>query len=274
MRTRSNRRTSWFDSPPSFSGDRSSRTTRRRHSTTPPDFPEEIETQPAQSTFAHAPSAPLLSPDAILRNVAFVALVGTLALMFLNVALYVGVVAVGVLVPAWRTFKTLERPADPIEIVEIDGDLVQIPSTSPGETGYGGANLALRNWHKYWILATILFTTHAFVGRPFITAVIPVALYRVALLSLLSWMNANHGANSAHVYDTVVKPALIKSEHAIDVCVESALGQIDYFTRQVILAVNQVVEPYARQLEHAAEVTRRQMEEQSHRRNIPGGYFD
>lgn len=280
MRTRSSRRTCWFDSAASSNGsaDTAARGPRRRraenNNNSDAGITEDFTTPHSEPGYPMTPSAPLLSPDAVLRNLAFVAVLGTLALLFINVALYVGVVVVGVLIPAWRTFKALEQPATNVEIIEIDGDLVEIPSSSPHAVSYDEVNDNLRNWHKYWILTAMLLAIHAFVGRPFVSPIIPGALYRVGFLCLFSWMNSNRGANAARLYDAFVKPTLLRSEHAIDVCVESALGHIDGFTRHIILAVNQVVEPYARQLEHAAETTRRQMENQARHRNIPANYFD
>lgn len=220
------------------------------------------------------PSAPLLSSDAVLRNVAVVAVLGTLALLFLNAALYVSLVATAVLVPAWRTFKALEQPAAPIEIIEIDGDIVHLPSSSSLNHDANVQAHDLQNLHKYWVMAAFLFAAHAFVFGPFLTAIVPPTLYRSALLWSVVWMNANRTANAARLYDTFLQPALIRSEHAIDICVESVMGHVDAVTRHLILGVNQAVEPYARQLEHAAAATRRQMEEQAHPHAIPSDYFD
>ena len=72
--------------------------------------PVSAVTRISATRYLTTPTAPLLSSDAVLRNVAFVSVLFALALLFLNIALYIAVVSVGILVPAWRTFKTLERP--------------------------------------------------------------------------------------------------------------------------------------------------------------------
>lgn len=207
-----------------------------------------------------------LSSDAVLRNVAFVSVVFAIGLMFLNVALYVGVMMVGIMIPAWRTFKQLERPVQHNIIDDVDAPVTVVASDD--------FDPSLRNWHKYWILTAFLLTLHAFILRPFLPSFLPTTLYHAGVMCIFSWLNSNKAANAALLYDTFVKPALARSEHMIDVCVESVLAQSDSFTRHIILAINQAVEPYARQLEHAANASRRHMEEQARRESIVDSYFD
>lgn len=231
----------------------------RNYNNNTPVYPNASMTTPP-SRSAH------LSSDAVLRNVAFVSVVFAIGLMFLNVALYVGVMMVGIMIPAWRTFKHLERPVQHNIIDDVDAPITVVASDNFDPT--------LRNWHKYWILTAILLTLHAFVLRPFLPSFLPTTLYHAGVMCIFSWLNSNKAANAALLYDCFVKPALSRSEHMIDVCVESILAQSDSFTRHIILAINQAVEPYARQLEHAANASRLQMEEQARRESIVDSYFD
>lgn len=219
-----------------------------------------MTTPPTSSGSTH------LSSDTVLRNVAFVSVVFAIGLMFLNVALYIGVMMVGIMIPAWRTFKQLEQPVQHNIIEDVDAPITLVTSDD--------SDPSLRNWHKYWILTAILLTLHAFIFRPFLPSFLPTTLYHAGVMCIFSWLNSNKAANAALLYDSFVKPALARSEHMIDVCVESVLAQSDSFTRHIILAINQAVEPYARQLEHAANASRRQMEEQARRESIVDSYFD
>lgn len=294
MRTRSSVRQSWFDSSSAVPNmtERPNRQSRRRPRSTSQSNPSPSSSsehnqhpppiQTINPTYPTTSTAPLLSSDAILRNVAFVSVLFALGLMFLNIALYVAVVSVGILVPAWRTFKTLERPSQQIDIIEIDDELIHIPSPSQTQqqlqneqqNSARDLEVEMRNWHKYWILTGFIFALHCFLINPFVSTIVPDSLYKASLLSLFTWLNSYKASNAARIYDTFIKPTLSRSEHTIDVAVESLLTYLDSFTQHIILGVNQAVEPYARQLGHAADITRRRIEEQTHRDAARANYFN
>lgn len=251
-----------------------------QHSRESPNDARSISEEPQIPTI---PSSRLLSSDAVLRNTAVAAIFLSLGLLFLNFALYVAVILTAVVIPAWRTFKTLERPAPVVEVIEIDDEVVPVPVlpddsdlTAIHATGISHKTHsdALCVWHKYWVLVAVIFALNSVILHPFIFSMFPVPLYRSALLWLFVWLNTSYGANAAVVYDSFIRPLFLRSEHTVDVVVTSVLGHVDYISRHIILGVSRAVEPYARQLEHAAEVTRRQMAEQARRNHVPRNYFN
>lgn len=306
MRNRSNARRSMFSDSSSTSDPLGAfeqsawssrlRSRRRRASSSPyHEDSDESPISPAPPPVPRMPSSRLLSPDAVLRNTAVAGIFLALGFLFLKVVLYIAVIMTGVIIPAWRTFKSLERPRAPlqdaVEFIEIDGDMVEVEHPSddagiditsdpamgnPASAGMSqsACNDQLRVWHKYWILIAILCALDSMLLRPFVFAILPTPIYHAALVWLFVWLNTSRAANAAAIYDTFVRPVLVRSEHAVDVGVTSVLGHVDYISRHIILGANRVVEPYARQLEHAAAVTRRQMEERAREAHVPDNYFN
>lgn len=62
----------------------------------------------------------------------------------------------------------------------------------------------------------------------------------------------------------------LKSEHVVDKIVDRLLRKLDVVSREAVVRVNCVMEPCARQLEHAAEATRREMREMAEERLVRG----
>lgn len=236
----------------------------------------------------------------MLRNVAILAVAGTIALAFLNLFLYLAIFAVGLLAPAWQTFKALEaRDAaaakpKPVQVIEVtedgsqesdDDDWVpeslkraaaaerrarreeELRSRREEELRVEKSENeeALRNWQAYWVMAGLLFASDG-VLRPILGSMLPRALYGAGLFSAVTWLTRNRGGNAAAVYAAVVRPMFLKSEVAVDKAVDKMMKQMDVVSRQAVVGVNQVVAPYARQLEHAAAETGRQLQEQAHGR--------
>lgn len=306
MRTRSNARRSLFSDSAGLSDPLGAhqhnswssplRARRRRASSSP--YSEESDDSPispAPPLPPRMPSARLLSPEAVLRNTAVAGIILALGFLFLKFVLHIAVILTGVVIPAWRTFKSLERPRAPlqesVEFIEIDGDMVQVEDLSDDAGIDGTSDPIARNprsvnmprsarneqlgvWHKYWILMAILFTLDSMLLRPFVFAIIPTPIYHAVLVWLFAWLNSSRAGNAAAIYDGFVKPVLLRSEHVVDVGVTAVLGHVDYISRHIILGANRIVEPYARQLEHAAAVTRRQMEDRAREARIPDNYFD
>lgn len=204
--------------------------------------------------------------DIVVRNVAILGVVLAVGLLFLNFALYAAIFAVGVLGPAWQTFKSLESrnsQAAPV-IIEVldeeDDSLEEMPNfanaQSSGET-------AVCNWQAYWIMAALLFSLHGLILRPFLMRMLPNCLYHAMMLSAITWLTRHRGANAAYLYAAVVRPAFRKSEYAVDQAVTAALTNIDHVTRHAIISMNNAVAPIAKQLEHAAAATRHQLQQQA-----------
>lgn len=286
VRTRSSRRPAWYEQAAAAASAAAAAATGAR-ADSPRRRQRSRRTESPYTTYNSHPSTyPSSSPppsssrsssdaDALLRTCAMV--VGTIALglVFLNVALQVALVTAAVLVPAWRTFKAVEAaPTAPPAVIEIlDDDDDDDEGITEGyvnandftelhcpESGYTA------RWQKFWVTAGVLFGVHAIFLRSIVGVIFPSALYRILALALFTWLNGNDAGNAATVYDGMLRPALLKSERAVDAAATSVLEYGDDCMRHAILAVNQAVKPYARQLEHAAATTRARMEEQTRTR--------
>lgn len=84
-----------------------------------------------------------LHSDVTLRTVVILAVFGTIALTFLKLFLYVGLLA-----PAWKTFKAFdassERPR-PVQVIDLSAD-----ESEKGmmETGYRRARIGRPRWTR------------------------------------------------------------------------------------------------------------------------------
>lgn len=225
-----------------------------------------------------------LRSDNVLRNIAFIGIVGAVALTFLNIFLYTAIFVVGLLAPAWQTFKALEaRDAiqEPnVEVIEVsddedDADYLPPGTRRPSRTArkepeksllQNQADSQLRNWQTYWVMAALLFAGDALLLAPAVCRVLPQPVYAAGLFAAVAWLTRYRGGNARAVYTAFVRPAFLRSEEFVDKAVEGMLGQLEAVSSSAIVQINAFVTPYARQLEHAAAMTGKQLKDHANGR--------
>lgn len=95
-------------------------------------------------------------------------------------------------------------------------------------------------------------------------------MYAAGLFSAVAWLTRNRAGNAAAIYTALVRPIFLKAEHTVDKIVDKMLHEVDAVSREAVVRVNRVVEPYARQLEHAAEAAGREVRELAEERLVGG----
>ena len=184
------------------------------------------------------------SSDAVFRNVCIVAVALTISLLFLHLLLYVGIIFVGILTPAWQTFKSLENRHQTVvvEIDDDDDDTSEVISATP----------EVSNWQAYWVIASILFASDQLLSSFLFRVTFSKPLYHSFLFCLVTWLTRRSGANAKLVYDVYIRQWLLKYEGGIDHAIDKIVAKLDAITRKSAGALYNAVEPYARQLEAVA----------------------
>lgn len=180
---------------------------------------------PQQPVRPWAPS----DTDTVAWNVAKLACVAAVACVFLNATLSVGVVGMGVVAPAWRTVRVLER----------------------------GDEEGRRDWLAYWVVVAFGVVLKSFLGGlPFV----PKVVENAAMLVSVVWLTRGDARNARGLYEGFVRPGFGRLEERVDGVVEGCVDVVDEVSSRAIVAVNDAVHPYFQRLERAAEVTRAQIQ--------------
>lgn len=186
---------------------------------------------------------PHRSSDMVLRNVTIVGICLTISLLFVHLFLYVAIFVVGILMPAWQTFKSLEA-RDRTLVVELTADdgLSEIITDTPQAT----------NWQAYWIIAAIMFAMDGLIMSLFIKPFLPGPLYHAGIFALVTWLTRGGGGNAKLVYDLYIRPTFLKWEEGVDHVTDKVVRKLDDATRHAAGAIHDVMAPYARHLEQIA----------------------
>jgi len=276
-----------------------SRASRRRNRAADDAPSEDTSRPPVRRGRSAAPAAvqsnqdltEVLRTDIVIRNVTVVAIFVTIAVFFVNIALHVAIIAVGVLAPAWQTFKALEeRPlrtrttsslstGDRVVVEELADDIHASDETVRRGTQSSREDVGthsrtctedeILNWQTYWIMAACFFAMEGLLFRPFLGRWLPAPIYSAGMFSAVGWLSGNRAGNARSLYTVAVRPAFLRSEDTIEMVLETVLHQIDVVSQQAVVQMNSFVAPYARQLEHAAAMTAKQLQEQDGGRNKP-----
>ncbi|PXF49237.1 hypothetical protein BWQ96_01026 [Gracilariopsis chorda] len=212
----------------------------------------------------HSPSSNAPSSDVMMRNIVMGTALLVAMLMFMHAAVYVAIFVVGVLTPAWRTFKCMEgRPDSDVLVQLVDDDDYddQVIDVDNMHLRHENGQQTMHNWHAYWVLFALLFTTDSLLIRLILPTILPTTLYNTILFALLSWMTRNKAANSAFVYGAFVRPTLLKVENFVDDAAAKAMFHMDRASQQLVLGVHEVITPLVKQLEQAATSTAAQMQQ-------------
>lgn len=253
-----------------------------RHRSAPvPDAPANpFETTPSPPSYnrhdpphfhPHSPpSAPPYS-DLMMRNIVVGTTLLVTTLMFMHAAVYVAIFVVGVLTPAWRTFKCMEGRPDFDVLVQLlhDDDHHhhhhhhdQVIDVDSVNLRHENGQQTIHNWHAYWVLFALLFTTDSLLIRLILPSTMPTTLYNTMLFALLSWMTRNKAANSALVYGAFVRPTLLRIENFVDYAAASAMFHTDRASQRLVLGIHDAITPLVNQIEQAAKSTATQIQQQ------------
>ncbi|KAI0559458.1 TB2/DP1 HVA22 [Gracilaria domingensis] len=212
------------------------------------------------------------SSDLMMRNIVLGATLLMAMFMFLHAALYVGIFLVGVLMPAWRTWKCMEGRSSSNVLVELldddsDSNALNMNGTNLRDVG---SDQSLRNWQSYWIIFALLFTFDSLFIRSVFSAssFITSPFHNTIAFALLSWLSKSGAANSAALYSAFVRPTFLKLEDSVDSMAANAMIHMDRASQQVIVSVHEAIAPVVRQLEQAATATATQMQQQKNARHV------
>ncbi|CAN8072487.1 unnamed protein product [Agarophyton chilense] len=201
--------------------------------------------------------------DLMLRNIVIAVTLLMAAFMFLHAALYVGIFVVGVLAPAWRTFKSMEgRSASNVVIELLDSDEDDANNLNLRDVE---ADSSLKNWQQYWVLFALLFTVDALIIRSVFSSAITSPIHNTIAFSLLSWLTKNRAVNAASVYKKFVRPSFLKLEDGVDSMAATAMVHMDRASQEMIVLIHEAITPVVRQLEQAATVTTAQIQQQQNK---------
>jgi hypothetical protein len=193
----------------------------RRTSVGQPSAEVDLTVRGGDARVAAAPSA-----RSALPNLALLCVAGSVAVMMLHVVLQAGIVAGGLVAPAWGTFKALER--------------------RPGAP-------AVERWACFWVLAAAVFAADRLVLDVLLRPWLPGPMYPALLFFVLVWLSRDDAGNALRLYDGAVAPLLLRYEEAIDAGVMDLSERVDDASRYGLIKVSDCIRPIALQLEHAAD---------------------
>lgn len=162
------------------------------------------------------------------------------AFAFITVVLQAAVVGVGVVNPAWQTFKALESKES------------ETGSESSDDDDYVPPGLHAANWAAYWVVAALLYLSSVVVALPAGLVSVPAPLVPAVLLPMLLYLTRDNAAQSRRVYDEFARPAFRMLEASVDGSVNAAVQHVEHLTGVALVQLYAAVEPYAQQLRQAA----------------------
>lgn len=109
-------------------------------------------------------------------------------------------------------------------------------------------------------MAATFYAFESLLFRHVFIHLLPTPIYSALTFSALAWLAGNHAANARSLYIAAVRPALLKSEHSIDIALQTAIHHIDLFTQHAIIHTNSFVAPYAEKLDRIATKTSRKIQ--------------
>lgn len=159
----------------------------------------------------------------------------------LSLVLHCGIVASGLVVPAWGTFKALERR----------------PGAAP-----------LERFGAFWVLVAMVFAMDRLVLNRFLRPWLPGPAYDALLFVMLMWLGRNDGEKAERVYDGYVAPTLLKYEQGVDGAMAGIAERIDDVASYGLIKMSDSVRPIAMQLEHAASAAARDADRRRDHRRV------
>jgi hypothetical protein len=160
----------------------------------------------------------------------------------LSAALHLGIVAGGLMGPAWSTLKAIERR----------------PGAAP-----------ISRWAAFWVMSAMIFG----MDRLFLASVVkpwlPGPAYSLILFFSLVWLSRDEAANSERLYSSVARPLFIRYENDVDLVIDGVADRVDDLSRFGLIQVSNIVKPIALQLDHAATVARQQHDRIADKRRHP-----
>ena len=161
-----------------------------------------------------------LSTDRVVQNLVVLSMAMGAVFFFFDLAVTTGTVILGLLRPAWLTFKALEaRPRARSRAVQD-----------------------LRNWQMYWIVVSILFGIDWTLNMVSFMKV-PTMIHHAITFGIVAWLTRDHAANAAMVYENSIRPFLLKHEDSVDAIAIKLLKKADVFSRSALKQINHAVQP-------------------------------
>lgn len=216
--------------------------------------------------FPKTTARPPISPEDALRTIFVAILIALFALPFLDYALELALLFVGVLAPAWASFKSLERRAGVkkdeddvvVELLDSDGDGADYNDTREHIVKDPRAVLIARSWQAYWILAALLYAMEKMMILPLLGRLLPSSAYNAMLLAGLVWLTRDNATNAKRIYDEFVKITFIGVEDGVDGGVHWVKTKLDILCQQIVVLVHDGLTPIVKQLKQAGLDTEQQ----------------
>lgn len=160
------------------------------------------------------------STDRVVQNLVVLSMAMGAVFFFFDLAVTTGTVILGLLRPAWLTFKALEaRPRARSRAVQD-----------------------LRNWQMYWIVVSLLFGIDWTLNMVSFMRV-PTMIHHAVTFAIVAWLTRDHAANAAMVYENSIRPFLLKHEDSVDAMGTKLLKKADVFSRSALREMNRAVKP-------------------------------
>jgi TB2/DP1, HVA22 family len=184
-------------------------------------------------------TTPSPAPSLALPHLAlFCVAVSVLALM-LSLALHLGIVAGGLVGPAWSTFKAIERR----------------PGSAP-----------VTRWASFWVVAALLFGLDRLLLAAVLKPWLPGPMYSLMLFLSVVWLSRDDAVNTERLYGAVARPLFLRYEDSVDAALAGIADRVDDMSRFGLIQVSHAVKPIAMQLDHAAAVAQEQHDRIAQRR--------
>lgn len=187
----------------------------------------------------------------LVANLAVGAVAFIAALAFLTAVLQIGVVGVGIVNPAWQTYKALE-------VRERNSDGSSADEDSDDDE-YSPPGMHAANWAAYWVVAAMLYLSSMACALPAGLVTLPAPLVPALLLPMLLYLTRDNAAQSRRIYTEFARPAFRAVESSVDGSVVAAVQHVEYLSGVALVQLYAAVEPYAKQLKQAAAASARQI---------------
>jgi len=188
--------------------------------------------------------AALPSNSNLVANLAVLAVGGIAVLAFVNIALSALMVTIGLINPAWQTYKALENNEE---------NESYVPQDSEFDDDYVPAEIHRTNWNCYWIIASILYVLVQLLSIPtFMMVSLPSSVIPVFLIPTFLYLTRNQAKNSHRIYKDALKPSLNYIENHVDDFLDMAVDRIEYLSSVAFVRFYNSIEPYTNQLQNIA----------------------
>lgn len=177
----------------------------------------------------------------VLANGAALMIISLAALAFIGIALNGLVLGIGIINPAWQTYKTLETNDSEDDSTDSDDGNEYVPSA-----------VLRNNWCCYWIIAAVLYLFIQILSLPATFVSLPQPLIPTLLIPSLLYLTRNNASNSHRVYNDVARPILNAARNSVDGSIDAALYHVEYITSIALVQFYAAVHPYTASLQRAA----------------------